>query len=137
MNSGPILALWYSYILKFARELVRLEKAGKVGKGALIRASRERRVDQYDITPSAVYSDSPHSDLRILEKLADEGWREEIVSHREAYIRSITGVEGAYVGRPLTEKGMNAHTLEKVSNLKTVSSVEEDKGPDARGNARA
>ena len=87
-----------------------------MGKGALIRASRERRVDQYDITPSAVYSDSPHSDLRILEKLADEGWREEIVSHIDAYIRSITGVEGAYVGRPLTEKGTNAHSGESIQS---------------------
>ena len=84
-----------------------------------------------------MYSDSPHSGLRILERLADEGWHEEILSHREAYVRSIAGVEGVYVERPLTEKGTNAHTLEKVCSLKTVSRVEKDGGPDIRGGARA
>ena len=62
--------------------------------------------------------------------MADEGWREEIVSHREDYVRSIIRVEGAYVGRPLTEKGMNAHALEEVCNLNTVSSMGEDGSPD-------
>ena len=76
-----------------------------------------------------MHSDSPHSDFRILERLADEGWRKEIVSHREDYVRSIIGVEGAYVGRPLTEKGTNAHALEKVCNLRTVSSMGEDGSP--------
>ena len=84
-----------------------------------------------------MYSDSPHSGLRILERLADEGWHEEIISRREAYVRSITGVEGACVERPLTDKGTNAHTLEKVCSLKTVSRVEEDGGPNTRGSARA
>ena len=41
-----ILALWYSHTSKFAWRLVRLEKTGKVGKGALLRAARERRIDQ-------------------------------------------------------------------------------------------
>ena len=84
-----------------------------------------------------MYSDSSLSGFRILERLADEGWRDEIVSHREDYFCSITGVEGGYVERPLTEKGTNAHTLEKVCNLKIVSRVGEDEGPDTRGNARA
>ena len=52
------------------------------------------------------------------------------MSHREDYVRSIIRVEGAYVGRPLTEKGMNAHVLEEVCNLNTVSSMGEDGSPD-------
>jgi len=48
-----------------------------------------------------------------MERLADEGWDEQIVSHRKEYLQCITGVEGVCVARPLTEKGTSAHVLKK------------------------
>lgn len=51
------------------------------------------------------------SGFRILERLADEGWGDEISSHRTDYTWSIVGVDGVNVARPLTDKGTNAHVL--------------------------
>jgi len=51
------------------------------------------------------------SESRILERLADEGWHDELLSHRQDYVKSIIRVEGAYVAAPLTEKGTSAYIL--------------------------
>ena len=59
-----------------------------------------------------------------MERLAEEGWHEQIVSHREEYLQCITNVEGVSVARPLAEKGTSAHILEKMCNLRTTFSVE-------------
>jgi len=45
-----------------------------------------------------------------MERLADEGWHEQILSHREEYLECITWVEGVCVARPLVEKGTRAHS---------------------------
>ena len=65
------------------------------------------------LTPSCrIVRPSSPSDLRILERLGGEGWREEISSHREDYIMSIIGVEGGQVrAAPLTEIGTSAQIL--------------------------
>ena len=42
-----------------------------------------------------------------MERLTDEGWGKEILSHREEYVESIISVKGGNAMRPLTEKGMN------------------------------
>jgi len=44
-----------------------------------------------------------------MERLADEGWREEIQSHREEYIGYISWVGGVRAARPLAETGTSAH----------------------------
>jgi len=55
---------------------------------------------------------SSSSDPRILERLADEGWDEEISSHRNDYVMSIITVKGAQdPAAPLTEKGTSMHIL--------------------------
>ena len=54
-----------------------------------------------------------HSNVRVLERLADEGWRKEISSHREDYARCIAQVKGVNGTLPLTEGGTNAHIPEE------------------------
>lgn len=44
-------------------------------------------------------------------------------------------MKGVRVARSLTEKGTNAHVLEKICNLSTVFSVEGDGSPDTRHDA--
>jgi len=45
-----------------------------------------------------------------MERLADEGWREQIQSHREEYIQYIIlRGKDVCVARPLAEKGTSAH----------------------------
>jgi len=41
---------------------------------------------------------SSSSDFRIAERLADEGWHEQILSHIKEYLRGITAVEGVWHG---------------------------------------
>jgi len=48
------------------------------------------------------------SGCRILERLSDEGWGDEISSHRQDYLRSIVETEGVRAAQLLTEKGMDA-----------------------------
>jgi len=62
-------------------------------------------------------------DFRILERLAGQGWREDILSYREDYVKSIVKVDGLEVTQPLTEKGGDARNLEEIYNLRTVFSV--------------
>lgn len=114
-NFHRILIPSCSYILKFAQALERLEEMGEVGSAAIIRAARDKRIDQSVMfplpAPRALLS--LLSDFRILERLADEGWSEQILSHREDYVRRITEVKGVSTARPLTGKG-TTHTLENL-----------------------
>ena len=55
-----------------------------------------------------VHQFSSLSGCRVLERLSDEGWGEEISSHRQDYLRSILETEGVRAAQLLTEKGMNA-----------------------------
>ena len=65
---------------------------GQVGR-ALVTATRDRRIGKYGT------------------RLADEGWHEEISSHRKDCIASLIGVEGAQVPASVTEGGTSAHIL--------------------------
>jgi hypothetical protein len=67
--------------------------------------------------------------------LADEGWGEEISSHRKDYIGGITQMKGVRVAQPLTEKGMSTRHLEESRNSRTFFSVERDEKPDTQRNA--
>lgn len=100
-------------ISKAAQELERLEKLAKADRRAMLTATRERRIDQYGIAPctGSVLWFSSLPDPRILDRLADEGWHEEISSRRGEYVQYIAGAQGAYVARPLTEKGTNTRIL--------------------------
>ena len=44
-----------------------------------------------------------------MERLVNKGWGKGLLTHRKEYIWCITGVKGACVARPLTDKGMSAH----------------------------
>ena len=69
-----------------------------------------------------------------MERLADDGWREEIISHRQEYLRCIGRMEGACVARPLVGKGTGAQVMEMIYNLRTIFSVGQDEGPGTPGN---
>jgi len=49
-----------------------------------------------------------------LERLADQGWRGEISSHREEYARSIVETRDGKVAQPLTEEGVGTHHKKNV-----------------------
>ena len=67
------------------------------------------------------------SDSRIVERLASGGWREEITSHKQEYLRCIIRMEGACVARPLPEKGTSTHCImQEISDLRTTFSVVRD-----------
>jgi len=58
---------------------------------------------------------------RIVERLSNLGWREEIPLHRQEYLRCITAVKGACVARTLSEKGTGAHSMEKCMRFENHS----------------
>jgi hypothetical protein len=133
---GQTLVPSCSRVSEFAQALERLDKTEKADREAVFTAARKWRINQYySFSPTRVLRSSSLSDFRILERLADEGWGEEILSHRADYVWDIGKVKGVNVARPLTEKGTNAHILEKTCDLRTVSSVGGDRSPDTRRNA--
>lgn len=136
-NFSQVLVPSCSHIQKLAQALERLEKIEKADREAVLMAAHDKRIEQYDIPLSIVCSDLTHFlYFRILERLVDEGWAEEITSHGEDYVRSLTQVKGVKVARPLTEKGTNADVPEKYgTDMITVFRMGGDRSPGTRGDA--
>ena len=51
---------------------------------------------------------NPLSHCRIWEKLAEEGWREEIIARKSMYEQGLLEIKGVKMNRPLGEKGTYA-----------------------------
>jgi len=128
-SRGPLQA-WSDFgptvlaYLKFAKEPERLDEMGQWASELTCSCTRkaDRPVGHFPLHHILRLSSS--SNFRIVERLADEGWDEQILSHRAEYLRYITAVDGVCVTRPLVEKGTRAHALENIQNLRTIFSLE-------------
>lgn len=93
------------FVLQFSDAMMRFERLAEKVKEDARADVRRQRIERYMVYPIYIMPSNPLIRRRIWEKLAEEGWQEEIAARKAEYEPGLLRIKGVKVTCPLGEKG--------------------------------